>query len=44
MSRMQEKNHIIKAANKSFENVAIQIFGNDKINKKNAHIKKFKVD
>lgn len=32
------KSHIIKAANKSLENVAIQIFGNDKIKKKIACI------
>jgi hypothetical protein len=30
------QNHIIKAANKSLENVAIQIFGNDKINRMHA--------
>jgi hypothetical protein len=28
------QNHIIKAANKALENVAIQIFGNDKIKKR----------
>jgi hypothetical protein len=38
------QNHIIKAANKSLENVAIQIFGNDKLKKKIACMKKFKVD
>jgi len=38
------QNHIIQAANKSLGNVAIQIFGNDKIKKSTACIKKFKVD
>jgi len=38
------QNHIIKVANKSLGNVAIQIFGNDKIKKNTACIKKFKVN
>jgi hypothetical protein len=38
------QNHNIKTANKSFENMALQIFGNDNKEKKIACMKKFKVD